>query len=297
MLYAVEKPAAHTTSRVPDEVNRYRHPVLFYALATGIPWACWIAAGLLSHRPNPSSSLQVVIAVLGLAGLLAPVAVAAALIAPHRDLVRDVAARAVSLRDVTASRALLATVLPLAALMGATAISLLLGYSDDQFSLRTSLSFTAGLLPAWFTLTAAPLVEELAWHSYGTDALVARWSVWRTSIVFALLWAVWHLPLGLIKGYYQAEVVETGALATINFLVAIFPFVIIMNWLYYRCGRSILIAVAFHLAANVTNEMFATHPDTKAIQTGLFVLVAAVLVWRDRELFFAKPAQRIGQDR
>lgn len=43
--------------------------------------------------------------------------------------------------------------------------------------------------------------------------------------------------------------------------------------------------------------MFATHPDTKAIQTGLFVLVAAVLVWRDRELFFAKPAQRIGQDR
>ena len=62
-----------------------------------------------------------------------------------------------------------------------------------------------------------------------------------------------------------------------------------MNWLSYRCGRSILVAVVFHLVANITNEAFQTAPDTKAIQTAILLVVAVVLVWRDRALFFARP--------
>lgn len=107
----------------------------------------------------------------------------------------------------------------------ATALSIPLGYSTDQFLLRGGSSFTAGLLPAWLTLTLAPVVEELAWHGYGTYALASRWTIWKTSIVFAVIWALWHVPLGTIKGYYQLEVVETGALATVSFLVSVFPFV------------------------------------------------------------------------
>ena len=272
----------------PALIARYDKPGRFYLLATLIPWVLWLVAGYLSHRDEPASAP---IAVLGLAGLLAPIAVAWALIRRDPVLVRDTLHRLVNVREVRPVFVLLAVFLLPAALLLATACSVALGYSPDQFLLRGGVSFTAGLIPGWVALTLAPIVEELAWHSYGTDALASRWTVWRTSIVFAVIWALWHLPLGTIQGYYQAEVVETGALATINFLVSVFPFVILMNWIYYRSGRNILVAIVFHLAANVGNEIFRTHPDTKAIQTGLLVVLSALVVWREREVFFTQPTR------
>lgn len=269
-------------------VIRYDKPVRFYLLATLIPWALWFTAGYLSRRAEPPAML---IATLGLAGLLAPICVAWALIRRDPVMVRDTLHRLVNVREIPPAFALLAVFLMPGALLVATACSLPLGYPADQFLLRGGVSFTAGLIPGWIALTLAPVVEELAWHGYGTDALASRWTVWKTSIVFAVIWALWHVPLGTIKGYYQAEVVETGALATVNFLVSVFPFVILMNWIYYRSGRNIPVTIAFHLTANVGNEIFLTHPDTKAIQTALLVVLCAVVVWRERELFFTRPSR------
>ncbi len=231
--------------------TRYEHPWLFFGLATAIPWALWFAAGYLSHRTE------------------------------HAFLV-DIAV----IRPLFGVFAVLG--LPLALLLG-TALSLPLGYSPEQFLLRGGFTFTAGLVPVWIPLALAPILEELAWHGYGTDALVARWSVFKTSTIFAVIWALWHLPLASIKGYYQAEVVDTGWLSTVNFLVSIFPFMILMNWLYYRCERSIIVAIVFHLSANFGNEIFRTHPDTKAIQTVILLIVSGFVLWRDRKLFFSRP--------
>lgn len=75
----------------------------------------------------------------------------------------------------------------------------------------------------------------------------------------------------------------------LNFLGSIFPFVVLMNWIYYRSGRNILVAVVFHLMANIGNEVFLTHPDTKTLQTMLVVLVSGVVLWRERALFFTRP--------
>ena len=74
--------------------------------------------------------------------------------------------------------------------------------------------------------------------------------------------------------------------------VSVLPFMILMNWLYYRCGRSILVAIVFHVSANVGNELFLTHPDTKVIQTGLLLIVSAVVLWRERRLFFTRPLRQ-----
>ena len=56
--------------------------------------------------------------------------------------------------------------------------------------------------------------------------------------------------------------------------------------IYYRSGRSILVAVLFHLAANLGNEALRTHPDTTAIQVALLVFLTVIVVWWDRDLFF-----------
>ena len=257
-------------------------------MATAIPWILWLTAGYLSHRPDRTNAMDAAILLLELMGLLAPVAIAAVLIV-RAGLVPDVVHRLVNLRQMRPGFALLALFGLPAALIFATVISVLLGYSPDQFQLRGGFTFSAGLLPAWVPLALAAIVEELAWHSYGTDALAARWSVWKTSIVFAVIWAVWHLPLSSIEGYYQAEVVETGWLATVNFLVSIFPFMIFVSWVYFRCGRSVIVAIVFHLAANFGNEILMTHPDTKAIQTAVLLVVSAFVLWRERALFFTRP--------
>ena len=117
----------------PALIARYDKPGRFYLLATLIPWVLWLVAGYLSHRDEPASAP---IAVLGLAGLLAPIAVAWALIGRDPVLVRDTLHRLVNVREVRPVFVLLAVFLLPAALLLATACSVALGYSPDQFLLR-----------------------------------------------------------------------------------------------------------------------------------------------------------------
>lgn len=269
----------------------YDRPVLFYVLATAVPWAFWFAAAYLSHLPEQTPAVQAWTAVLGLAGLVAPVFVVVGLVWNRPELRADIRQRLVWPKGVRWGFVAGALVLLLASLLAAQAISLLFGYSADQFLLRDGFTFSAGLLPVWVTLLGAALFEEVAWHSYGTDALVTRMRVFTASMLFTVIWALWHLPLAFINGYYHSEVVETGWLHTLNFPLSMVAFVLIMNWLYFRTGRSILITVVFHATANVVNEIFMTHEDTKIIQTALLLIVAAIVVVRDRELFFGRPSR------
>lgn len=274
-----------------QNVSRYRHPLAFYVLATAIPWALWFTAAWLSNQPDPSQTTIAVMTGLGLAGLTAPVVVAIWFI--RRDgLTRDVLTRLVAPRGTRAWVWLAAVALLPGALLVATAISIPFGYDVSQFELRNGFTFATGLLPAWITLVLAPVLEEVAWKTYGTDALASRMKVLWASLVFGVVWVLWHVPLGFIKGYYQAEVVEEGLIHSLNYAFSLIPFVILMNWLYYRAGRSVLVAIVFHLAANFGNEIFLTHPDTKVIQTALLLVLSVVVVWRDRELFLTPPGRR-----
>jgi uncharacterized protein len=109
-------------------------------------------------------------------------------------------------------------------------------------------------------------------------------------MLFAAYWGIWHIPLSSIKGYYHSNVMMSGWLYSLNFLLSIFPFVILMNWLYLRTGRNISVAVVFHITAGVFNEILQTHPASKVIQTGLLILLSFIVLWRERALFFQKPA-------
>jgi len=269
-------------------VKRYRHPWLFFAIATIVPWGCWLGAGAISRQePFSDDNLRLASILAGI-GLLAPFLAALALTLREPELRRDVASRIFTLKGVTPFYGAVALLLMLASILAAQAISLLFGYSADQFAITGHFSFSSGVFPVWFLLVAAPVIEELAWHAYGTDALRSRFSLLVTCLIFASYWAVWHMPLASIRDYYQSNLVEGGALYSINFLVSVFPFVILMNWLYYKTGRNILIACVFHITAGYFNELFATHPDSKVIQTVLLTILAVVVVWRDRDFFLTR---------
>jgi len=106
--------------------------------------------------------------------------------------------------------------------------------------------------------------------------------------IFAAFWAFWHLPLSFIKGYYHSNLVESGAIYAINFVVSMIPIVLIMNWLYYKTNRNILLPIVFHVTAGYFNEIFMTHPMSKVIQTVLLLIFCAYLLITEREFFFKR---------
>ena len=270
-------------------IQDYKHTYLFYFLATVIPWSFWAIAAYISHSSDYAYPGELA-SLFAFAGLLAPTLIAFALVYRNKQLVSDILQRLINLRAGKPVYWLLTLFLMPASILLAQLVSLLFGYPVAQFEFSESYSFTSGLFPVWFLLIAAPLIEELAWHSYGTDCLVNRFSLLKASMLFALFWGVWHIPLSFINDYYHSNLLETGWIHSVNFLVSLFPFVIIMNWLYYKTGRSILSAIIFHVTAGYFNEIFATHPDSKVIQTALLTILAVFIVVKERRLFFDKLA-------
>lgn len=269
-------------------IRHYKHPVRFYFLATSITWVFWFIAAYISHNAPETQLYRAIGGILALLGLVSPMVIAFSMMASDPLLRHDLFHRVFRIRRTKPFYLFLTCFLMLGSLLLAQAISLLFGHSIDQFRLADTASFTFGLFPAWFLLFLAPLFEELAWHSYGTDSLRARFSLFTSSLIFALFWVLWHLPLGFIKGYYHSNVVETGWLYSLNFAVSLFPFVILMNWLYYKTGRNILVSIVFHITAGLFNEMFMTHPDSKVIQTIILLILSIYLIYRDPQFFFSK---------
>jgi len=269
-------------------VEKYRHPIRFFGLATGIPWAFWFAAAYLS-RITPARDVYVTAgSILGIVGLLSPMVTAFVMIFSDSALRRDSLNRLFRIKTIEPFYLFATCFLMLASILLAQAISLAFGYSASQFNFSGRFSFSAGIFPAWFLLFIAPLLEELAWHSYGTDSLRARFSLFTASMIFALFWVLWHFPLSFIKDYYHSNLVESGLLYSLNFCFSLIPFVLLMNWLYYKTGRNILVAVVFHITAGFFNEIFSTHPMSKVIQTAVLLVLTAFLVLRERDFFFNK---------
>ncbi len=269
-------------------IEKYDRTVQFYSLSLVLPWICWFAAAYLSRMPHPGPASEAAQGILSILGLIAPAAVAASYFLKSRELLADLRNRAFRLRGSPPLYGFLAVFLIFAAMVLAQLISVAFGRSLDQFAVSGRPSFTSALLDPWLILILAPVLEELAWHTYGTDTLRRKMSLFWTSVVFSVYWVIWHVPLSFIKGYYHSNLTAEGLLYTLNFVFSLFVFVILMNWLYYKTHRNMLIAVVFHLSANISNEMFATHPDSKVIQTGLLLIVAVVVVIRDRAMFFSR---------
>ncbi|MCD7971628.1 MAG: CPBP family intramembrane metalloprotease [Candidatus Azobacteroides sp.] len=270
-------------------IDNYKNPKLFYFFSTLIPWIFWFGAGYISRITPYNDTYLSIASVLAFTGLLAPIAVAFVLIRKQPALRKDVRSRFFNFRNVKPHYFLLACFIMPVSILLAQAISLLFGYSPAQFIITGNFTFSSGIFPVWFLLIIAPVLEELAWHTYGTDSLRTKFNLFTTSLLFGIYWGIWHLPLSTIRDYYQSNVVETGWIYGLNFLVSILPYVILMNWLYYKTGRNILVAIIFHITAGFFNELFAPHPNSKIIQTMLLCILAVIVIIKDKALFFRKP--------
>jgi len=178
----------------------------------------------------------------------------------------------------------------------ATGISLFFGRSREQFSVTKEL----GVMKGWaifgiaIPLVLAPLIEELGWRGYGVDSLRAHFNLFTTSVLFGLLWALWHLPLFFVKGYYHNQLRTLGWIYVANFFFSVFVVAFMINWMYYKTDRSIPAIILFHAMLNLSAMLLRTEQFTKCIVTGILGIIAIMLIVLDSEFFFASSAIMMG---
>lgn len=120
-----------------------------------------------------------------------------------------------------------------------------------------------------FLLGAA--FEELGWTGYATDPMQRRWGALGAGLILGAFWGVWHL-MPLIQAHH-------GPLWIAGWFVGTIALRVIVVWLFYKTGKSVLSAIVMHAMANVCA---AAIPDyTKAhslVISGVLTAIVATVV-------------------
>lgn len=136
---------------------------------------------------------------------------------------------------------------------------------------------TAGmvLLLVLKELILGPLGEELGWRGFALPRLLQRFSPFVASLILGAIWGIWHIPAFFVSTLPQ------GGLALPTFLVAALCMSILVTWLYLHTGRSVLVAVLFHLMINVALDAFGAPMSAFTI---FYAACAFLVVVLDRKL-------------
>jgi uncharacterized protein len=128
-----------------------------------------------------------------------------------------------------------------------------------------------------FIMLIGPLPEEIGWRGYLLDRLLSHGQgVLAASLIVALAWWSWHLPLGLLPGYFEAFSRQPDLLGQ---LASLIPTAIIYTWIYVSTRRSVLAVIIFHFMGNLTGQMLEPSDATRLVrlvmEAGAALLVLA----------------------
>ena len=257
---------------------RYR-PVLFFICAYFFTWIFWIPAIFV---PETTGS------VLMLIGLIAPAVVSTVfvLVSGSAELKKDLKDKLIGFYKVKWINVFLAVIVFALIVAFSILLSLLFGQSLAQFSFTEDFSFTGvGIGNAFVTITVASIIEEVGWKGYCEDSIGQYMNWFWESLLFGLLWSLWHLPLIFIEGTYQAGLM-VNPLYVINFFVSGIPLGYIITWVYLVSDRSILACMIFHLFVNFMQEKIAMTPETKCVETIVVIIATVIIVMCNKKMFF-----------
>ncbi|QVK20739.1 CPBP family intramembrane metalloprotease [Mycoplasmatota bacterium] len=264
--------------------HKYR-TLLYFGLAFAITW---INGFILAYQSHNSGSKNMIVLLLAYMGPFIAALIIFAILR-EKGLFKDFRRRLVNVKLINI-RYLPFTllILPIGMIVSIL-ISVIFGQPIEQLTFAQEFKvFDGEMILSVIILALVPILEELGWRGYGVDSIMHKNNLFRTSIIFGLIWGLWHLPVFFIEGSYQTSLWIMNPIYAINFFVGIIPLVFIMNWLYYKNKRSILLVAVFHVFVNFTSEIFEANQVSKCILTLVLFGVAFVLVKRDPEFFFSK---------
>jgi membrane protease YdiL (CAAX protease family) len=126
-------------------------------------------------------------------------------------------------------------------------------------------------------LVLGPIPEEIGWRGYAIDRLEPRCGLLTSSVIVWVAWVLWHVPLYFIAGTTQQQN-GIGSTSFLLFCLGLLPESVLFAWIYMRTGRSILAAIMFHFAINLTSDVFLhLTPESDAFRV-IWTYLAAIAV-------------------
>lgn len=265
--------------------NIYK-PFHFITITFLVTYLFWIAAAIVSRQPGGEGSFLLFL----IPGMMAPTFAAIWMIrsSKSKGLWASFKERIVNLRLFNPRNFIPALLIVPAAILIAVAISVAAGGNPAQFQFADGFSFSIGMAPTLLVLILAATFEELGWRGYFVDSLSARYSYFKATLIFAIFWASWHLPLFFVTGTYQNEIGIENIWYAVNFIISVIPMAFIINWVYRSNHNSITAIILFHFFINLSQEALNITQATKCIESGVIAEFAIVIVLLNKSMFFEK---------
>ena len=235
---------------------------LFWALSFIIAWGLTIPPALAQLGVTASSPVPP-----GLAPLIGVAPIIAAAIAAAREGGGRAYWRSLARLPRPGWTAALALLLPPALLAIAYAVHAARG---EPIRLHADMQVAVMGL-AWLVLAFG---EEAGWRGFALPRLVERHGFWVGALLLGVVWCVWHYPRLLGSPYL-------GSLDQALPLIGLFSIQVLLSnivicWLYFRSGRSVIATTLFHTSFNiVATSYFLAATDlvvTAALGVGVLLI-------------------------
>jgi membrane protease YdiL (CAAX protease family) len=256
-------------------------PLRFYLIVFALTWGFWIPAIFMKDELRFFSMLL---------GLFVPAitALITVLASKNAALKKDLRHKLFGAFRVKPKIVIAAIISFFVIIAVSILLSTLAGQSIGQFSFTADFSFSVSGVPSLITIVLAALLEELGWRGYAEDAIACYCSWFKESVIFGIVWALWHLPLFFIPGTYHYNILQQSPLYMANFFVSIMPLGFLVTWVYVKNNRSIFASIIFHFFVNLLQEKIAMTQTTKCVETLVLFAAAVIVVEENKKLFFEK---------
>ncbi|MDD8020695.1 MAG: type II CAAX endopeptidase family protein [Acidobacteriota bacterium] len=265
-------------------------PFLYIPFVLGLTWLPWLLAISTGQGVE-----NLAVKVLLLAGLLVPalLAVVFLLLSGESEENWDYWRRIFDPTLISRRGYREIFLIPLFIAVTAILVAWALGQPLSQLKLVSQVKahLPSILIFIFYTFFVGPFPEELGWRGYWLDKLKNIMSGFRASLLIAVVWAIWTIPLFLVKGYpLQARTGHDWLVAF--YFLQLFPKSVIFTYIFYRNKKSTLAAILFHFMINFVDQLFELSALTEGIQTLLYLIVATIVILRNRDIFKQKTSEK-----
>jgi len=129
-------------------------------------------------------------------------------------------------------------------------------------------------------LLGGPLGEEIGWRGFLLPVLLKKNGPLAASLLLAVVWGLWHLPIDLYAGF----LVE-GPGAVLARIIWTFPMTVLFTWFYLRCKGSMLVAVFLHTSIGMLSDFGFSEYDSALGVFFVLMSIAAVVVTATSPVF------------
>ena len=260
-------------------ISKATNPWFFFLATFAWTWFFWILAALLGLSVETPAG-----GILLLTGVLGPMIMGIVFTYLTYDKMgrRDYFKRIIDFKRIGAKWYLVIFLfVPILNLLAAL-IDFLMGGKGTSWG-EAALNFVdqpLSIVPSILFTALIPFIEELGWRGYVLDRLQTNWSALMSSLILGVVWSLWHLPMFLIEGTYQAGL-GVGTLAFWLFMIGIVPLSFAFTWIYNSTRRSILAVILLHSMVNFTGEILTLtkRADTISIALWIVTAVGIAILW------------------